>query len=36
LITALRAEGVKNIAAALRQNALKVQHLLAKLGIVKK
>lgn len=36
LITALRAEGVKNIAAALRQNALKVQHLLTKLGIVKK
>jgi DNA-binding GntR family transcriptional regulator len=36
LITALRAEGVKNIAAALRQNALKVPRLLAKLGIMKK
>ena len=36
LIAALRAEGVKNIAATLRQNALKVPHLLAKLGIMKK
>lgn len=36
LIAALRAEGVKNIAAALRQNAFKVPRLLAKLGIVKK
>ena len=36
LIAAMRAEGVKNIAAALRQNAFKVPHLLAKLGIVKK
>ena len=36
LIAAMRAEGVKNIAAALRQNALKVPRLLAKLGIVKK
>ena len=36
LITAMRAEGAKNIAAALRQNALKVPHLLARLGIVKK
>jgi predicted transposase YbfD/YdcC len=36
LIAALRAEGAKNIAAALRQNALKVPRLLAKLGIVKK
>ena len=31
----MRAEGVKNIAAALRQNALKLSHLLAKLGILK-
>jgi predicted transposase YbfD/YdcC len=36
LIAVCRAEGVKNIAAALRQNAFKVPHLLAKLGIVKK
>jgi hypothetical protein len=36
LIAAMRAEGVKNIAAALRQNALRVPHLLTKLGIVKK
>lgn len=36
LIAAMRAEGAKNIAAALRQNALKVPRLLAKLGIVKK
>lgn len=36
LITALRAEGVKNIAAALRKNALQVPQLLAKLGFVKK
>ncbi|HVT27177.1 MAG TPA: ISAs1 family transposase [Lacipirellulaceae bacterium] len=36
LIAALRAEGAKNIAAALRQNVLKVPRLLAKLGIVKK
>lgn len=36
LISALRAEGVKNIAAALRKNALQVPQLLAKLGIVKK
>jgi predicted transposase YbfD/YdcC len=36
LIAALRAEGVKNIAATLRQNALKVPRLLAKLGIMKK
>lgn len=36
MIAALRAEGVKNIAAALRQNAFKVPRLLAKLGIVKK
>lgn len=36
LIAALRAEGVTNIAAALRKNALKVPHLLTKLGIVKK
>lgn len=36
LIAALRADGVKNIAATLRQNALKVPRLLAKLGYVKK
>lgn len=36
LIAAMRAEGVTNIAAALRQNALKLSHLFAKLGIVKK
>lgn len=36
LIAALRAEQVKNIAATLRQNALKVPRLLAKLGIMKK
>ncbi|HVX12546.1 MAG TPA: ISAs1 family transposase [Pirellulales bacterium] len=36
VIAALRAEGAKNIAAALRQNVLKVPRLLAKLGIVKK
>jgi predicted transposase YbfD/YdcC len=36
LITAMRAEGVKNIAAALRQNALKVPRLLVKPGLVKK
>jgi predicted transposase YbfD/YdcC len=36
LIAALRAEGVKNIASALRRNALKVPHLFAQLGIVKK
>jgi predicted transposase YbfD/YdcC len=36
LIAAMRAEGVKNIAAALRQNAFKVTHMLAKIGIVKK
>lgn len=36
LVAAMRAEGVKNIAAALRQNALKVPRLLANLGIVKK
>jgi predicted transposase YbfD/YdcC len=36
ILAALRADGVKNIASALRQNALKVPRLLAKLGIVKK
>jgi predicted transposase YbfD/YdcC len=36
LISALRADGVKNIASALRQNALKLPHLFAKLGIVTK
>lgn len=36
IITALRAEGVKNIASALRQHAYQVTDLLAKLGIVKK
>lgn len=36
LLAALRAEGVKNIASALRQNALQVSRMLAKLGIVKK
>lgn len=36
VIAALRAEGVQNIASALRKNALKVPQLLAKLGIVKK
>lgn len=36
VIAALRADGVKNIAAALRTNALKVPCLLAKLGLVKK
>lgn len=36
LVAAMRAEGVTNIAAALRLNALKVPRLLAKLGIVKK
>lgn len=36
LIAALRAEGVRNIAAALRHNACKVTRLLAKLGIMKK
>lgn len=35
LVAAMRAEGVANIAAALRPNALKVPRLLAKLGIVK-
>jgi len=32
----VRADGVKNIASALRQNALKLPHLFAKLGIVTK
>jgi predicted transposase YbfD/YdcC len=36
IIAAMRAEGVKNIAAALRKNALKVPQLFARLGIVKK
>lgn len=36
LIAAVRADGVKNIASALRQNALKLPHLFAKLGIVTK
>lgn len=36
VIATLRAEGVKNIAAVLRNNALKVPQLLAKLGFVKK
>lgn len=36
ILVTLRAEGVKNIAAILRKNALKVPQLLAKLGIVKK
>jgi len=36
IITSLRAEGVRNIASALRKNALKVPCLLAKLGLVKK
>jgi len=36
VITSLRAEGVTNIASALRKNALKVPRLLAKLGFVKK
>ena len=35
LLTSLRAEGVTNIAAALRKNAYQVTRLLAKLGIVK-
>jgi predicted transposase YbfD/YdcC len=36
LIATFRADGVKNIAAALRKNALNVPRLLAKLGFVKK
>ena len=36
LLTYLRAEGVANIAAALRKHAYQVPRLLAKLGIVKK
>lgn len=36
VIATLRAEGVKNIASALRKNALKVPALLSKLGFVKK
>ena len=36
IITCLRAEGVANIAAALRNNAYQVTRLLTKLGIVKK
>jgi len=36
IITCLRAEGVANIAAALRRNVYQISRLLAKLGIVKK
>jgi predicted transposase YbfD/YdcC len=36
LITALRSEGVTNVAAALRKNASQVRNLLSKLGIIKK
>lgn len=36
VITALRADGVKNIAAALRKNAYQGVKFLARLGIVKK
>jgi predicted transposase YbfD/YdcC len=36
LITAMRAEGITNIAATLRKNACQVPSLLAKLGIMKK
>jgi predicted transposase YbfD/YdcC len=36
ILTSLRAEGAKNIAAALRKNAYQVTQLLAKLGIFKK
>jgi hypothetical protein len=36
ILTSLRADGVKGIAAALRKNAYQVGQLLAKLGIVKK
>lgn len=35
VIAALRADGVSNIAAALRQNAFQVARLFAKLGLVK-
>jgi hypothetical protein len=36
LLTYLRAEGVTNVAAALRRNAYQAHRLLARLGIVKK
>ena len=36
ILTSFRAEGVKNIAAALRKNAYQVTRFLSKLGILKK